>query len=151
MRVILTRGWCRLDNAISEMELDNPTPESVEKAITKMYGDYIGTPYSGCFFGWEKYHDFAIISFGPTEIYGAIPNCPEELFPKMDKYILVREKELKDMQDSFAKVKEIADEMHRFGSRHWMHYEGQTTRDFADRIDDTIKEFVKGDAECQEQ
>lgn len=135
-----------MDNAISEMELDNPTQESVEKAITKMYGDYIGTPYSGCFFDWVKYHDFAIICFGSPEIYGAIPNCPEELFPKQEKYILVREKELKDMQDSFAKVKEIADEMHRFGSRHWMHDEGQKMRQFADSIDDTIKEFVKGES-----
>lgn len=52
--------------------------------------------------------------------------------------------EIRRMQEAIDKVKEIAEEMHRFGSRHWMHYEGQTTRDFANRLDDAIKEFAKG-------
>lgn len=47
--------------------------------------------------------------------------------------------EIRRMQEAIDKVKAIAEEMHRFGSRHWMHYEGQTTRDFADRLDAAIK------------
>lgn len=54
--------------------------------------------------------------------------------------------EIRRMQKSIDKVKGIADEMRRFGERHWMHDEGQNMRQFADRIDDTIKEFVKGES-----
>ena len=42
------------------------------------------------------------------------------------------------MEKEFAKVKEIADEMRRFGERHWMHDAGHNVRMFADQIDKAI-------------
>ena len=143
MKVMLTKGWGLLGNVVSEVELDNPTKASIQDAILEMYAAYTGQHFGSFVFTWEMYNRCAIINFGSVKFYGAIPDCPEELLTTPQQIVVI-EKEKFDVL--LPKVKEIADEMRKFGERRWMHDEGQNMRQFADRIDDTIKEFVKGES-----
>lgn len=153
MKVMLTRGWGRLDNVVSEIELDNPTKESIQDAIAEMYAAYIGQHFDSILFAWEMYNRCAIIGFGSGELYGAVPDCPEEMFPKPQQLVVIEKEKFDAM---LSKVKDIAEQMRyhakinrRCDDRNkaytYLSIEAGVHDEYANQINEAIKEFAKGE------